>query len=73
MLKPGGMFYFEDLLKGLLSAWPARVSFDHPQATQFYGREFRSELETAGLRVQKWRQHGEWAVAGRAGNPPHLV
>lgn len=72
VLKPGGMFYFEDLLKGLLSPWPAQVLFDHPQATQFCGREFRSELETAGLRVQKWRQLDEWAVAGRASNP-HLV
>lgn len=73
VLKPGGMFYFEDLLKGLLSPWPARVLFDHPQTAQFYGREFRSELETAGLRVQKWHQLGKWAVAGRASNPPHLV
>lgn len=66
VLKPGGTFYFEDLLKGLISTWPAPVFFDHPQATQFYGGEFRSELETAGLRAQKWRQLGEWAIAGRA-------
>lgn len=67
VLKPGGTFYFEDLLKGLISTWPAPLLFNHPQATQFYGREFRSELETAGLHVQKWCQLGEWAVAGRAG------
>lgn len=67
VLKPGGVFYFEDLLKGLISMWPAPLFFDHPQATQFYGGEFRSELETTGLRVQKWRQIGEWAIAGRAG------
>lgn len=66
VLKPGGTFYFEDLLKGLISTWPAPVFFDHPQATQFYGREFRLELESAGLRAQKWRQLGECAVAGRA-------
>lgn len=67
VLKPDGIFYFEDLLKGLISTWPAPLFFDHPQATQFYGREFRSELEAIGLRVQKWRQLGEWAIAGRAG------
>ena len=67
VLKPGGMFYFEDLLKGLISTWPAPLFFDHPQATQFYGGEFRSELESTGLRVQKWRQLGELAIAGRAG------
>ncbi len=66
VLKPGGTFYFEDLLKGLISMWPAPVFFDHPQATQFYGREFRSELETAGLRVQKWRQLRDWAMIGQA-------
>ncbi len=66
VLKPGGTFYFEDLLKGLISTWPAPIFFDHPQATQFYGGEFRSELETTGLRVQKWRQLGKLAIAGRA-------
>ncbi len=67
MLKPGGTFYFEDLLKGFISAWPMRVLLDHPQATQFYGREFRSGLEAAGLRVQKWRQWGEWGIMRQAG------
>jgi ubiquinone/menaquinone biosynthesis C-methylase UbiE len=67
VLKPGGTFYFEDLLRGLISTWPAPLFFDHPQATQFYGAEFRSELETNGLRVQKWRQLAEFAIAGRAG------
>jgi hypothetical protein len=43
--------------------------FDHPQATQFRGREFRASLESAELRVQKWRQLGEWAIAGRASKP----
>ena len=66
VLKPGGVFYFEDLLRGLISLWPARVLFDHPQATQFYGREFRTGLEVAGLRVQKWRQWREWSFMGRA-------
>lgn len=66
VLKPGGTFYFEDLLKGLISTWPAPVFFDHPQAAQFYGGEFRSELETTGLRVQKRRQLGKLAIAGRA-------
>ena len=37
VLRPGGVFYFEDLLKGFISAWPIRVLFDHPQATQFTG------------------------------------
>ena len=73
VLKPGGMFYFEDLLKNLITTWPAQLFFDHPQATQFHGGEFRSELECAGLCVQKWRQLGEWAIAGCASKSPHPV
>lgn len=65
VLKPEGKFYFEDLLKGFISAWPMRALFDHPQATQFTGREFRAGLEAAGLRVAKWRQLGEWVVIGQ--------
>lgn len=66
VLRPGGVFYFEDLLKGLIGARPVQALFDHPQVSQFYGREFRAGLEAAGLRVDKWRQWGEWGVMGRA-------
>ena len=67
VLKPGGTFYFEDLFRGLISAWPARVLFDHPQATQFTGQEFRDGLEAAGLCVRTWRELGAWGVMGQAG------
>lgn len=70
VLKPGGAFYFEDLLKGLISSWPARLFFDHPQATQFHSGQFHAELEAVGLRVEKWYHLGEWAAAGRAIKPP---
>ena len=66
VLKPGGVFYFEDLLKGLVSAWLVRDLFNHPQATQFYGREFRAGLEAASLSVTRWRQWGEWGMIGAA-------
>lgn len=66
VLKQGGTFYFEDILKGFVSAWPMRVLFDHPQKSQFTAREFRAGLEAAGLGVEKWRQWGEWGITGRA-------
>lgn len=72
VLKPGGTFHFEDILKGFTSAWPMRALFDHPQATQFYRREFRAGLEAAGLHVQKWRQWGEWDIMGQAGKQTAL-
>ena len=67
ILKSGGVLYFEDVLKGFVSAWPIRSLFDHPQATQFTGQEFREALEKAGLKVQKWRQWGEIGIVGQAG------
>lgn len=66
VLKPGGSFYVEDLLKGFISSWRMRVVFDHPQATQFTSREFRGALEAAGLRVWQWQELGAWGVMGRA-------
>ena len=66
VLKPGGIFYFEDILQGLTTGWPARIVFDHPQTSQFSGDEFRLGLEEAGLKVVAWLQWDEWAVMGRA-------
>jgi ubiquinone/menaquinone biosynthesis C-methylase UbiE len=66
VLKAGGTFYFEDILRGLATLWPARILFDHPQTSQFSGGEFRSGLEEAGLSLSAWRQWDGWAVMGRA-------
>ena len=66
VLKPGGVFYFEDLFRSLISPWPARILFDHPQATQFTGQEFRAGLEAASLRVVAWRRLGPWGIIGQA-------
>ena len=66
VLKPGGVFYFEDILKGITAAHLAQIVFDHPQVTQFGGGQFRASIEAAGLRVVKWRQVREWGVMGQA-------
>src|SRR4030067_629075 len=50
VLKPDGIFYFEDILQGLTTRWPARIVFEHPQTSQFSGDEFRLGLEEAGLK-----------------------
>jgi len=68
-LKPDGVFYFEDILRGLTTLWPARVLFDHPQTSQFSGGELRAGLEKAGLKIVAWRQWREWAVIGQAQRP----
>ena len=66
VLKPGGVFFFEDVLWGLTTRWPANILFEHPQASQFSGGDFRRGLEAAGLKVLAWRQWDEWAVMGQA-------
>ena len=66
VLRPGGTFYFEDLCRGFISAWPMRDLFDHPQATQFTATALRTALEAAGLSVRQWREVGAWGVMGRA-------
>ena len=66
VLRPGGTFYFEDLLRGFTTAWPVSALFDHPLQTQFEAGEFRAAVEAHGLRVQAWYQLGWWAVLGRA-------
>jgi len=66
VLRPGGTFYFEDLFRGFISAWPIRALFDHPQATQFTAAAFRAALGATGLSVRQWRELGAWGVMGRA-------
>src|SRR5262249_51443577 len=51
VLRPGGRFYFEDLLAELIRSRPFRVLFDHPLASQFRGPEFLAALRDAGLEL----------------------
>lgn len=71
VLAPGGVFYFEDLLKAFISAPPMRALFDHPQATQFDAAAFRSALAVAGLRVTRWQVLGAWGIMGQAVTEVH--
>jgi hypothetical protein len=67
VLKPGGAFYFEDVLKGFTNAPLMLDLFDHPQVTQFTGEEFRRAATEAGLELsENWRQLGNLGLMGRA-------
>jgi SAM-dependent methyltransferase len=66
VLRPGGIFYFDDLLRGFTTAWPISLLFDHPLQTQFEAAEFHAALEAHGLHVQVWYRLGPWAILGRA-------
>jgi ubiquinone/menaquinone biosynthesis C-methylase UbiE len=67
VLKPSGVFYFEDILKGFTGAPLMLTLFDHPQVTQFSGPEFRGALAAAGLQLEdSWRKLGGVGLLGRA-------
>ena len=67
VLKPGGTFYFEDILAGLTGAPLLLNLLDHPRVSQFRGAEFRGALGEVGLRLDEgWRRLGEVALIGRA-------
>lgn len=66
VLRPNGVFYFEDVLKGFVGAPIIRNLFDHPQAGQFTGAEFREALANASLLLDdNWRQFAEIGIMGR--------
>ena len=69
VLKPGGIFYFDDIFRGFTSGWLARGLFDHPQATQFTDLQFYGCIAGAGLRPVRWVQLINWGVSGRAIKP----
>jgi hypothetical protein len=66
VLKPGGVFHFEDVLEGILASLTANRMHDYPEMGCFSGAKFRAALESAGLRVARWQQWGEFMVWGRA-------
>lgn len=67
VLKPGGVFYFEDVLRGFVSAPVIRDLLDHPQAGRFTGSGLRGEMAKAGLQLDDhWRQFAELGLIGRA-------
>jgi len=69
VLAPGGVFYFEDVLEGLLAQPSIKLMLAHPESGQFSGARFRAALEAAGLHIVHWEQWAEFGVWGRAVKP----
>jgi len=55
VLKPGGIFYFEEVTKHALDRASYRILFDHPARDRFTGAEFVAELDRHGLAVRGHR------------------
>jgi len=51
VLKPGGLFYFEETPGSSLSSWPARVLLDHPKENRFEVDAFTEAVQRQGFGV----------------------
>jgi ubiquinone/menaquinone biosynthesis C-methylase UbiE len=49
VLKPGGLFYFEEVTKQALDRWVYRTFLDHPRENRFGVEEFTSQLSRRGI------------------------
>jgi len=66
VLKPGGVFYGEEVLRALILHPLWRRLLEHPMEDRFDADGFAAGLEGAGLRVEARREMGEqfaWFVA----------
>ena len=66
VLKPGGRFYAEEVLKQFIGNPVWRRFFDHPQEDRFDCKQFVAALRTIGFRIVAQRKLGEsfaWVVA----------
>lgn len=59
VLKPGGIFHFEEPFDAMLNMAIIGSKLDHPQAARFSASEFRKALEAAGMRIIHWQQIGQ--------------
>jgi ubiquinone/menaquinone biosynthesis C-methylase UbiE len=51
VLKPGGIFVFEEVSRQALDRWIYRTFLDHPAENRFTAREFVAVLERCGIKV----------------------
>jgi ubiquinone/menaquinone biosynthesis C-methylase UbiE len=51
VLKPGGLFFFEEVTKQALGRWIYRTLLDHPKENRFGVGEFTAALESNGIRT----------------------
>lgn len=51
VLKPGGLFFFEEVTRQALNRWFYTTFLEHPTSNRFSGEEFVAELERQGIRV----------------------
>jgi ubiquinone/menaquinone biosynthesis C-methylase UbiE len=66
VLKPGGIFFFEEIYPPLYANFLFRHLLDHPRDNRFHGPEFRAFLDQAGLRLLPGFKESRFAILGVA-------
>ena len=66
VLKPGGIYFFEELYPGLYQNRITRYILLHPFEDRFTGPELRQALAAAGLRLQQARELKKLGILGHA-------
>ena len=56
VLKPGGVFLFEDIFRPLIDSLLFSLQYDHPEKGKFQDYEFLSALEQSGFNITKRSQ-----------------
>lgn len=71
VLRPGGRFYFEEVLQGFLETRVARALFDHPEEGHFTAQVFADACRDAGLVIERpLKEMGRYFALGVAKRAP---
>lgn len=66
VLKPGGVFYFEEIYPPLYANFLFRRILVHPRENRFHGPQYRAALEEAALRLLDGYKESRFAILGTA-------
>lgn len=66
VLRPGGVFYFEEIYPELYANFILRYLVVHPRENRFRGPEYRAALERAGLHLVEGYRESRYTILGAA-------
>jgi ubiquinone/menaquinone biosynthesis C-methylase UbiE len=66
VLKPGGVFYFEEIYPPLYANPLFKLLLEHPRENRFHGPQFRAQLAACGLSLLPGFKESRFAILGVA-------
>lgn len=66
VLRPGGVFYFEEIYPELYANPVLRYLLEHPTENRFRGPEYRAALEECGLHLVRGYRESRYTIVGAA-------